>query len=67
MDANLYALEKQVQSKLKDARAVGARMALLSSLRAESATRASLLATLATMWTSRRRLLRRMSPGAFGA
>ncbi len=67
MDTNLYFLEKQVHSKLKDARAAGARAAMLSSLRAEGRTRLSLLATVATMWTGRRRLLRRMSAGASGA
>jgi hypothetical protein len=67
MDMNLYALEKHVQSKLNDARALGARVALVSSVRAESGTRVSLLATIATMWTVRRRLLRRVSPGASGA
>ena len=36
MDSNLYALEKQVESKLRDARAAGARAALFSSLRAET-------------------------------
>jgi hypothetical protein len=67
MDTNLYALEKHVQSKLKDARAAGARAALLSSLRAKGSTRLSLLATVATIWTGRRRLFHRVSAGAPGA
>jgi hypothetical protein len=67
MDMNLYALEKQVQSKLQDARAAGARAGLISSLRRERSGGSSVLAGIATMWESRHRLLRRVSAGASGA
>jgi hypothetical protein len=64
MDTNLYALEKQVQARLGDARAAGARATLISSLREERRARVSILAIVAAMWTGRRRLQRRASAGA---
>ncbi len=68
MDTNLYALEKQVQSRLSDARAAGARATLISSLREERRAHVSVVAVVAAaMWTGRRRLLRRASAGAPGA
>lgn len=55
MDNNLYALEKQVESKLKDARAAGARAALVSSLRGgDGGPWASIVAALTTIRTGRR-------------
>ena len=67
MDTNLYALEKQIQSRLRDARAAGAQATLISSLRQERRAHVSILAIVAAMWTGRRRLLRRASAGVPGA
>ena len=67
MDTNLYALEKQVQSKLGDARAMSAQAALLSSLRAERRLRPPVLAMIAAMFTGRHGRLRDVSAGAPGA
>ena len=55
MDNNLYALEKQVESKLRDARAAGARAALFSSLRrGDGGALSSILAALAAIRAERR-------------
>ncbi len=48
MEINLYALEKQVESKLREAREVRARAALVSALRPGSGSRSSVIAALAT-------------------
>jgi hypothetical protein len=66
MDTNLYALEKHVDSKLRDARAFGARAALVSSLRVGHRVRFAVLATVVRTWLGRRGL-RRVSAGASGA
>jgi len=55
MDVNLYALERQVETKLAEARAVSAHQALVSSAgAARGTTVSSLLARLVT-WMTRRR------------
>ena len=46
---NLYMLEKQAEMKLREARAMSARAAFVSSLGAERRRSASVLAALATM------------------
>jgi hypothetical protein len=63
MESNLYALEKQVESRLEDARAAGQRAALWSSVRDERPGLWKLAASLMAM-RSRRRLPRRISAGA---
>jgi hypothetical protein len=63
MDSNLYALEKQVESKLQEARAAGARAALCSSIRGESRWLWKLAASLMAI-RSNRRFPRRVSAGA---
>jgi hypothetical protein len=67
MDTNLYALEKQVQATLMEARAAGTRAALLASLRTERGPRFSIRAMAATVWTGCRGRLRRASAEASGA
>lgn len=67
MDMNLYALEKQVESKLSDARVAGVRAALLSSLQAEHRTWVAVVATVVTRWTGRDRSLRGASARVSGA
>ncbi len=62
-DMNLYALEKQVESKLRDARATSARQALVSSVRLGCGSRFSVLGALASMRTGRW-LLRRVAPAS---
>lgn len=66
MDSNLYALEKQVESRLQDARAAGARAALFSSLRGGNGGVWSSILTVLTTIRTRRRMLRRMSARASG-
>ncbi len=62
MDHNLYALEKQVESKLKDARADSARAALVSSLRQrDGGSWSSIIAVLTTLREGWR--ASRLSPG----
>ena len=63
MDSNLYALEKQVESRLQDARAASARAALCSSVRGESLGLWKLAASLMAI-RANRRLPRRVSAGA---
>jgi hypothetical protein len=63
MESNLYALEKQVESRLEDARAAGQRAALWSSVRGERPGLWKLAASLMSV-RSNRRLPRRMSAGA---
>jgi len=62
MDMNVYALEKQVEMRLEEARATSARQALVASLTAERGSRFPILAVLATLRTGRR-LLRRAVGG----
>jgi hypothetical protein len=63
MDSNLYALEKQVESRLQDARAAGQRAALYASVRGERPGLWKLAVSLVTM-RANHRLPRRMSAGA---
>ena len=63
MESNLYALEKQVESRLEEARAVARRAALCSSVRSESFGLWRRAVSLVTM-RANRRLPRRMSAGA---
>ena len=63
MESNLYALEKQVESRLEDARVAGRRAALFAVVRRERTgwwTRAASLVAL----RASRRLPRRMSAEA---
>jgi len=63
---NLYVLEKQAEMKLREARAMSARAAFVSSLGAERRRSASVLAALATMrWA--RWFLRRTVRGRGGS
>jgi len=63
---NLYVLEKQAEMKLREARAMSARAAFVSSLCAERRRSASVLAALATMrWA--RWFLRRTVRGRGGS
>ena len=50
---NVYVLEKQAEMKLREARAMSARAAFVSSLGAERRRSASVLAALATMRCAR--------------
>jgi hypothetical protein len=63
MESNLYALEKQVESRLEDARVIGQRAVLYASVRGE---RPGLwkLATSLMARRSNRQLPRRASAGA---
>src|SRR5262249_42157617 len=60
VDQNLYALERQVETKLAEARAVSAHAALLSSLRAKEGSSLASLLTLIATWADRRRRHRRL-------
>jgi hypothetical protein len=60
METNLYALEKHVQSRLDDARAAGARAALIASLR-DRGVPVSIRAMLALIRADHRR---RVAAGA---
>ena len=55
MDLNLYALERQVEMKLAEARAMSARTVLLSSLGAARGNAAASLFARITTWVARRR------------
>ena len=66
MDTNLYALEKHVDAKLRDARAAAARAALVSLPGVGRRARFAVLATVVRTWIGRR-ALRRVSAGASGA
>lgn len=60
MEMNLYMLEKQVDSRLRDARAAGAHAALVASVDAGRRAGTSVLAMIAAMWKGRHQL----RPGA---
>ena len=62
MESNLYALEKQVESRLEDARVAGERAALYASVRGEQPGLWKRAVSLITVRPNRR-LLRRMSAG----
>jgi hypothetical protein len=66
MDINLYALEKQVEARLRDAREARARAALVSSLRIGARARSAVVAAVVARWTGRR-AMRRVPAGASGA
>lgn len=62
MEMNMYALEKQVEMRLREARAASAREALVASLRAGRSSRFSVLSALGALATGRW-LLRRAARG----
>jgi hypothetical protein len=66
MEMNLYALEKHVQSRLDDARAAGARAALISSLR-DRGVPVSIRTMAALIRADHRRRAPRAAAGAPGA
>jgi hypothetical protein len=63
MDWNLYALEKQVEAKLRDARKTRAETALVSALRAGHRARFAGVAAVLARWAGGR-AIGRMRPSA---
>ena len=55
MDNNIYVLERQVETKLAEARAISAHPALLSNTGVARATRVSSLFARVVTWATRRR------------